>query len=83
MNIFSDVNESLINRALYSAKSTEPDVVIRTSGEIRLSDFLLWQSCYSILAFFETLWPDFKIWHLFFAILYYQHFSDDIKVSYF
>lgn len=74
-----DVNESLLSRAMYSAKSTDPDILIRTSGEIRLSDFLLWQSCYSVLAFFETLWPDFKIWHLFFAILYYQHFSSDIK----
>lgn len=79
----SDVNESLLSKALYSSRNTDPDILIRTSGEIRLSDFLLWQSCYSLLSFFKVFWPDFRIWHLFFAVLYYQHFHDEMKVSFY
>lgn len=56
----SDVDESLINSNL-STESPDPDLIIRTSGEKRLSNFLLWQSAYSELYFTETLWPDFKV----------------------
>ena len=43
---------------------SEPDLLIRTSGEERLSNFLLWQSAYSELVFADVLWPDFRIEHL-------------------
>ena len=46
---------------LYIPESNDPDLIIRTGGEIRLSNFMLWQSAYSELYFTKTLWPDFKI----------------------
>ena len=46
---------------LYIPESSDPDLIIRTGGEIRLSNFMLWQSAYSELYFTKTLWPDFKI----------------------
>jgi undecaprenyl diphosphate synthase len=54
-----DIDERLIEQYLYTAGIPEPDLIIRTSGEMRLSNFLLWQSAYSELYFTETLWPDF------------------------
>ncbi|XP_042900541.1 dehydrodolichyl diphosphate synthase complex subunit DHDDS isoform X1 [Parasteatoda tepidariorum] len=69
----SDLTEDLLSKTLYSGRSTNPDVVIRTSGEVRLSDFLLWQSSYSVISFLKVLWPDFRIWHLFLAVLAYQY----------
>lgn len=54
-----DIDERLFERYLYTAGIPEPDLIIRTSGEMRLSNFLLWQSAYSELYFTETLWPDF------------------------
>ncbi len=48
-------------RLLYATDMSDPDLVIRTSGEIRLSNFLLWQSAYSELVFSEVLWPDFDM----------------------
>lgn len=71
-----DISEDILQKCLYSAASPNPDLVIRTSGEIRLSDFLLWQSAYSVLAFVDVLWPEFTIWSLFGAILYYQIHSE-------
>ena len=49
-----------------------PDLLVRTSGESRLSDFLLWQSSYSVTHFTEVLWPDFGLHHLMGAIFHYQ-----------
>jgi len=49
---------------LYAPEMTDPDLVIRTSGEERLSNFLLWQSAYSELVFADVLWPDFGLEHL-------------------
>ena len=49
---------------LYSDGVPDPDLIIRTGGELRLSDFLLWQSAYSELIFTKKLWPDFKFIHL-------------------
>ena len=46
---------------LYIPESNDPDLIIRTGGEIRLSNFMLWRSAYSELYFTKTLWPDFKI----------------------
>lgn len=54
-----DINESCINKHLYSHTLPDPDLLIRTSGEQRISNFLLWQSAYTELYFTETLWPDF------------------------
>lgn len=54
-----EVTEERLSAALYTAGQPDPDLIIRTSGEKRLSGYLLWQSAYSEFAFPETLWPDF------------------------
>ncbi len=54
-----DVDENAIASRLYAPEMPEPDLVIRTSGERRVSNFLLWQLAYAELVFVETLWPDF------------------------
>jgi len=54
-----DINESLFERHLYTAGIIDPDLLIRTSGEMRVSNFLLWQMAYAELYVTETLWPDF------------------------
>lgn len=53
------IDEALFERHLYTAGSCDPDLLIRTSGEMRLSNFLLWQMAYSEIYVTETLWPDF------------------------
>lgn len=54
-----DIDEQLVHRYLFTADSPDPDLVIRTSGEQRVSNFLLWQSAYSEWVFPDTYWPDF------------------------
>ena len=54
-----DINEQTIAESLMTAQMPDPDMIIRTSGECRLSNFLLWQSSYAEFYFPETLWPDF------------------------
>jgi undecaprenyl diphosphate synthase len=54
-----DVDEETFARHLYAPGMPDPDLVIRTSGELRVSNFLLWQSAYSEFVFTDTLWPDF------------------------
>lgn len=54
------ITEDTISKELFSSAYGDPDLIIRTSGELRLSNFLLWQSAYSELYFTETLWPDFS-----------------------
>jgi undecaprenyl diphosphate synthase len=54
-----EVDESSFARYLYAPEMPDPDLVIRTSGELRVSNFLLWQSAYAEYIFTETLWPDF------------------------
>ncbi|MDH4103116.1 MAG: polyprenyl diphosphate synthase [Thermoleophilia bacterium] len=54
-----DMSEEAVAARLYAPELPDPDLVIRTSGEQRISNFLLWQSAYSELVFDETLWPDF------------------------
>jgi undecaprenyl diphosphate synthase len=54
-----EINEEAFARNLYAPEMLDPDLVIRTSGELRLSNFLLWQSSYAELVFTDTLWPDF------------------------
>lgn len=53
------IDEDAVSRSLWTADVPDPDLVIRTSGEKRLSNFLLWQSAYAELVFIDTLWPDF------------------------
>ncbi len=57
---------------LYTAGQPDPDLLIRTSGEMRVSNFLLWQIAYAEIWVTETLWPDFRAYHLLEAILAYQ-----------
>ncbi len=56
----TDITEEDITRNLYTAHCPDPDLIIRTGGDIRLSNFLLWQAAYSELYFTDTLWPDLK-----------------------
>lgn len=58
------LSEDDISQALYTAEMPDPDLLIRTGGEHRLSNFLLWQSAYTELYFTPTLWPDFSVTHL-------------------
>ncbi len=58
---FKNINEKNLSKNLYTFKSSDPDLIIRTGGELRLSNFMLWQSAYSELYFTKKLWPDFKI----------------------
>jgi undecaprenyl diphosphate synthase len=53
------IDETMVARHLWTDGIPDPDLVIRTSGEKRLSNFLLWQSAYAELIFLDTLWPDF------------------------
>ena len=55
------INKANITKNLYTSKSKDPDLIIRTGGEMRLSNFMLWQSAYSELFFTKKLWPDFNI----------------------
>jgi undecaprenyl diphosphate synthase len=54
-----EIDENTFAANLYAAELPDPDLLIRTSGELRLSNFLLWQAAYSELVFVDTLWPDF------------------------
>ena len=56
----ADINEATISRMLWTAESPDPDLVIRTSGELRLSNFLLWSGAYAELMFMDVWWPDFN-----------------------
>ena len=76
-----DVNEELIERCLYTRECGEADLVVRTSGEVRLSDFLLWQSSYACLSFLDVLWPEFGLTHLCGSILAYQREHDYSSLS--
>ena len=62
-----------LKKTLYSAGIPDPDLVIRPSGEIRISNFLLWQSAYSEFYFTDVLWPDFTKEELLKAIAVFQH----------
>ncbi len=59
-----DITEELLSSYMYTAHQPDPDIIIRPSGEKRLSNFLLWQSAYSELVFMDVLWPDFKGEHM-------------------
>lgn len=66
------ISEDIINQNLQTVGMPEPELLIRTSGEHRISNFLLWQISYAELYFTDVLWPDFRKEHLYEAILSYQ-----------
>lgn len=68
-----DVDDKLISSYLYAPDMPDPELMVRTSGEFRTSNFLLWQLAYSELVFTETLWPDFRREDLFDAVREYQN----------
>ncbi len=67
-----DVNNTLMDKMLTTSKFPDPELMIRTSGEHRISNFLLWQLAYAEFYFTDTLWPDFRKDDFFKAILAYQ-----------
>ena len=66
------IDEDLVSQNLYTRHLPDPDLVVRTSGEMRLSNFLLWQLAYAEIHVTPTLWPDFRGVHLLEAIAEYQ-----------
>ncbi|MBP6784899.1 MAG: isoprenyl transferase [Verrucomicrobiales bacterium] len=68
----ADLNTAIFSNYLYTAGMPDPDLLIRTSGEFRVSNFLLWQISYAEIVITETLWPDFRREHLEAAITEYQ-----------
>lgn len=66
------IDEEMIARHLYTANLPDPDLIIRTSGEMRLSNFLLWQSAYAEIYVTQTLWPDFRGTHLLESMVEFQ-----------
>lgn len=77
--LLEDINEDLISKCLYTYNSPNPDLLIRTSGEVRFSDFLMWQSSSTCTHFAKTLWPEFDIWDFLWAIFYFQRCSSDLQ----
>jgi len=55
------ITEKIVNNCLYTSNIPDPDILIRTGGHIRISNFLLWQISYAEIFFIEKLWPDFKV----------------------
>ena len=68
----NELTEEDIARELYTRDLPELDLLVRTSGELRISNFLLWQSAYAEIHVTETLWPDFRRVHLLEAVVDYQ-----------
>jgi len=68
----SDINEDVFAKYLYTSELPDPDIIIRTSGELRISNFLLWQCAYSEFYITDVLWPDFRKKHLLLALISYQ-----------
>jgi undecaprenyl diphosphate synthase len=66
------ITDKTIAQHLYQPDMPDPDLVVRTSGEYRISNFLLWELAYSELVFSDVLWPDFRREHLFDAVRQYQ-----------
>src|SRR5437667_10492575 len=67
-----ELDEQRFSGRRYTAGQPDPDLLIRTSGEMRVSNFLLWQIAYSEIWVTETLWPDFRRRHLLEAVVAYQ-----------
>lgn len=70
--MLEDIDEAMISQYLTTASIPDPELLIRTGGELRISNYLLWQIAYSELYFCETYWPDFREEHLHAAIADYQ-----------
>lgn len=66
------IDERTIAKRLYAPDMPEPELLVRTSGEYRLSNYLMWEAAYSELVFTDVLWPDFRREHLFEAVREYQ-----------
>ena len=67
-----DITHELFSQQLYTKDMPDPDLLVRTSGEYRISNFLLWQLAYTELYFTETLWPDFREEEFLKALLNFQ-----------
>jgi ditrans,polycis-polyprenyl diphosphate synthase len=67
-----DIDEDLLSETFLRLPTRPLDLLVRTSGETRLSDFLLWQSTNSVLCFTNVLWPEFTFWHFLAAVFQYQ-----------
>ena len=76
-----DVTEDVLEQCMWTRGAREPDMVLRTSGETRLSDFLLWQGGYAELVFQRVLWPNFSFLHLVSAICAYQRGHADLEAA--
>ena len=68
-----DINEETVSELMTTKGIPDPDLLIRTSGELRISNFLLWQLAYSELYFTDCLWPEFTVEEFYKAIINYQH----------
>ncbi|MBI3756303.1 MAG: undecaprenyl diphosphate synthase family protein [Deltaproteobacteria bacterium] len=68
-----DITEEVFAKHLYTAGSPDPDLLVRTSGEFRISNFLLWQMAYTEIYVTDVLWPDFKRQHLVEALIDFQN----------
>ena len=66
------IDEKTIHRYLYTPDMPDPDMLVRTSGEYRISNYLLWEIAYSELYFTDTLWPDFRREDLYEAVREFQ-----------
>jgi undecaprenyl diphosphate synthase len=71
--LIEEISENIINNHLYTFNLPDVDLMIRTSGEKRISNFLLWQMAYAELYFTDILWPDFRKEHFYEAIIEYQN----------
>lgn len=69
----NEIDEESFSSLMFDPEIPDPELLIRTSGELRVSNFLLWQIAYSELYFTDTLWPDFRKKHLYEAIIAYQN----------
>ncbi|KAK7588227.1 hypothetical protein V9T40_005472 [Parthenolecanium corni] len=74
----SEITENIFDRCLYTYCSPVPELMVRTSGEHRLSDFLMWQGSFSYIHFVNVLWPEFSPWNLMSAVFCYQHFVNKL-----
>jgi len=75
----SDIDEELLTNCMYTNQSPDPEIIIRTSGETRFSDFLLWQAQYTKIYVEKVLWPEFNIWNFYKIIFLYQRTCDETQ----
>ena len=68
----ADIDENSVSNRLYTAGLPDPELIIRTSGELRISNYLLWQAAYSEFYITDTYWPDFDRWGMLRAVAAFQ-----------